>query len=101
MKLTKKKAIKLHRELWDWIYHHPSKRKKDWPRWKANGGDLPSVYNLCFFCESKYNCCLVDWVKTFSCTSPESFYRSYCNAKSIKTKKKYAKIIRDLPESRA
>lgn len=26
MKLTKKQAYKLHYELWDWLYHNPSRK---------------------------------------------------------------------------
>jgi len=99
MKLTKKKAIELHRELWDWLYHNPSKDKTDWPRWRGNGGDLLYVYNLCFLCESSTFCCLLDWSPTYSCMTHNSWYKKYLYAKSSKTRKKYAKIIRDLPKA--
>ena len=47
MKLTRDEAIRLHRELWDWLTRNPDKKKMDWPRWKNFG----SMNGYCFFCE--------------------------------------------------
>ena len=45
----------LHQELWEWLEYHTNCTKEDWPRWKENGGDVPSVENYCFYCEyTKY-----------------------------------------------
>ena len=33
MKLTKKKALEIAIELWEWIVDNPGKYKGDWPRW--------------------------------------------------------------------
>jgi len=47
VKLTKDEAVRLHRELWDWLSKNPGKEKYDWPGWK--------IYNMvmhqCFCCE--------------------------------------------------
>jgi len=108
MKLTKKKAIELHRELWDWLYGHPSKAKEDWPRWIEHGGTIPPVKDDCFLCEYARgpnggfpNCssCPLDWGPTFYCAlSSKSYFVAWAYSKTPKTRKKYAKIIRDLPE---
>jgi len=105
MKLTKKKAIELHRELWDWLYHHPNKQKWDWPSWESNGGNIPRVSSYCFLCEYSVQhwnnycreTCILDWSPDSGCLGDGAFER-WDNAISPRTRKKYAKIIRDLPE---
>ena len=103
MKLTKKRAIKLHRELWDWLFHHPSKKKWDWPRWTRNGGDISVIENDCFLCEydkfRKDDCmaCPLDWGGR-NCNDDNAYFNLWNKAKLLGTRKKYAKIIRDLPE---
>ena len=47
MKLTKKEAIKRHRELWGWLAENPMKDKLDWPGWERYDAPL----NGCFLCE--------------------------------------------------
>jgi len=102
-KLTKKKAIKLHRRLWDWLYHHPSKRKEDWPEWKFNGGRIADVKSWSFGCHLKFhhdillfeaceNCCF----DNFICLG--GLFINWKQATTAKVRKKYAKLIRDLPE---
>lgn len=44
-------AISLHREMWNWLADNPSKDKKDWPRWRKNGGDIEHCFASCFMCE--------------------------------------------------
>jgi len=95
---TKEEAIRLHRELWDWLYHHPLKGKEDWPKWVWNDGDL-DAYNRCFLCDYVGSCCPVNWVTTTDCMSKRSYYHRWSKAKTPKTRKKYAKLIRDLPEA--
>ena len=104
MKLTKKRAIELHRELWDWLYKHPTKSKANWPRWWFNGGDLKSVDASCFLCEyihGKSGCagCPLDWSPSVIC-SAGGYFTGWDEAGTWQTKRKYAKLIRDLPEKR-
>jgi hypothetical protein len=47
MKLTKKEAIKRHRELWGWLAENPMKEKRDWPGW----GEYEDINGGCFLCE--------------------------------------------------
>ena len=51
MKLTKKRAIELHRQLWDWLAKNPGKDKNQWPEWQWNGGEFMEVEFECFLCE--------------------------------------------------
>ncbi len=47
MKLTKKKALEIAIELWEWMVDNPGKFKLEWPGWEVYGemeGDCP-------FCE--------------------------------------------------
>ena len=50
-KLTKKRALELHAELWMWLALNPNKQKQNWPRWKVNGGSIPHAAGHCFCCE--------------------------------------------------
>lgn len=94
MNLTKKQAYKLHYELWDWLYNNPNKHKWNWPKWEYNGGKVKTTQLDCFLCEIygfKYQneCqgCPLD---------PFSYWNDWQEAKTPKTKKKYAKLIRDI-----
>jgi len=51
MILTKRKAIELSCELWEWIAKTGGE-KEDWPEWERNGGKYPSVHADCFLCGS-------------------------------------------------
>jgi len=55
-KLTKEEAIRLHRELWDWLSKYPKAGKISWPGWIGNGGDVDdNVLSHCFCCEYANN----------------------------------------------
>lgn len=104
---SKKRAIELHRKLWDWLYHHPSKDKDDWPRWIHNGGDIngDGVVSLCFLCEYSRHTgtgcrgCPLDWEITKYCVW-NGYFDRYSRVSSPKTRKKYAALIRDLREKK-
>ena len=49
LKLNKKTALKLHKELWLWLAANPKKRKQHWPGWKRKGALKTNHY--CFACE--------------------------------------------------
>ena len=50
MILTKRKAIELSCELWEWLAK-TGKKKRDWPGWEENGGKYPDREgNRCFLC---------------------------------------------------
>lgn len=100
------------RGLWDWLSHHPKKKKEDWTRWVTNGGDVPLVSNDCFLCEALKNnddgCgedgenCPADWSPALGCQQREgdealSVFQKWERAKSPRTIKKYAILVRDIP----
>lgn len=115
MKLTKKEAIKRHRELWGWLAENPMKEKTDWPRWERYDAPL----NGCFLCEyalkSKKNdsnrlniCdyCPVEFKETND--YPRGTF-GYCLgglfirwlwATNPKERSRLASLIRDLPEKK-
>lgn len=109
MRLNKKQAVQLTLALWDWLYENPTKSKEDWPGWKKNGGKYPDVTDDCFCCEytqfredENYRrsmtitydsgcesyCPLNEELK--GCRHDDSFWQKWINAKSSRTKKKYA-----------
>ncbi len=47
MKLTKKKALSIAIELWEWIVDNPGKRKSAWPGWEKYG----KMHESCSLCE--------------------------------------------------
>ena len=110
-KLTRKRAIKLHRQLWNWLAKNPDKGKGDWPEWEYNGGKIQSCNNDCFACEvtavisGLEDCykCLFDWGKFPTCGTGciKGLYSSWLVAKTKKNKAKIALEIANLPERRA
>lgn len=97
MELTKKRTIKLHREHWRWC-KRTGKDKKDWPEWE----NYPNILYNCFLCEyTQENCdkCPLEW-NTESCLDVGSYYRRWLEAKTPRTRKKYAKLIAELPEKK-
>lgn len=71
MRITRKRARKLHIELWTWLAEHPGENKYTWPGW-----DKVTAINYCFACE-------VAGSKT---TSVEDNTCLYCPIKSWATK---------------
>ena len=108
MKRSKKEAIRLHREMWNWLYENPVVEDKsfnekwDWPGWEQ----VKYIDTYCFLCEynSSHNnnyCrdqCILNWNSLNSCINENSAYTEWEHAKTIEGRKKYAKLIRDLPE---
>lgn len=107
-KYQKRTILKLHRELWDWMYKNPSRDKREWPKWKHNGGPYEGNSIDCFLCDwveqtsgmgctSVHSDCLLDWSPTTNCLDHGSYFDKWLNSMTPKAKKKYAKLIRDLP----
>jgi hypothetical protein len=104
-KMTLDEAKELHYQLWDWLYQTGCNEKEEWPEWEENGGKIRGVEAYCFVCEMTKTCetCPVDWVLTKRCCEAEwagdksGYFTLWCTALSTKLRKKYAKIIRDLP----
>jgi len=112
--LCKSEVIEKHQKLWDWLYHHPYREKYDWPEWEVNGGEeIDETDGFCFCCHfavtiSKLinpcgdSCvfCPLDWGTESGRCDGHSAYSKWIVAKTSKTRKKYAAIIRDLPENK-
>ena len=111
MSLTRRQAIRRHRMLWGWLADNPGTKhkltkKSDWPGWEYNGGRYAEVDEDCFLCEYAFRVidmtcpqCPLDWGEDLLCV--ESIYLDWCEARTPKTRSKYAEIIRDLPVRRA
>ena len=108
MARTKAQLKKLHRELWQWLADNPNLKKKHWPRWKFNGGDVQDATNQCFACEamSPQDC----GVDEGSCDDCPCFSKNHCelddgnnpfdmwnetNTTNQKARRKYALLVRD------
>ena len=108
MKLTRKKAIELCILLWEWLAE-TGKEKEDWPKWaKYKNYVLPigsRVSQLCWFCEyseqkkkaGKAICDSCPYYETYgACFDPdevEGYYKKWEDAKTPRTRKKYAKLF--------
>ena len=98
-KLTRVKALEICRDLWDYLAETGSYDKNDWPGWREHG----RMRHACPCCEyAKMDCsfCLFlgCWRNTdFStpCCDLVSPFRKWCDVRTPKTRKKYAKIIAD------
>ena len=121
---NKRQMIKLHRELWGWLYENPKdedgffNEKSAWPRWAdKEAGDIPTNHGDCFGCayaraindgnihSCKKMCPLVWTSEEGDCLDDKpgdekGLYLCWATAKTVKTKKKYAALIRDLQVKR-
>ena len=103
MKLTKKKTIEYHREMWNWLAETGEKYKHHWPGFEKMGWTT----SYCFLCEyaethTKHYCnqtCILIWPPDDQgCDEGKDPYSHWDRAKTKRTRKKYAKIISELPE---
>jgi len=112
-KLNRQRYIKLHKELWGWLATTGEKLKEKWPGWKWNGGKyIDEAGDWCFCCDyailhaeenENYDIeycgfCPITWAPDSvqdHCLNAGSDYYKWSIANTIKTRKKYAKKIRD------
>ncbi len=108
-KLSRKKALEITRDLWDWLAKHPSKRKEDWVGWEYNGGKIGTMSNNCPCCEYigfiplkdiplKDNCSEICPLKNLwkkGCMIETSAFQRWYVSKDERIKQKYAKQIAD------
>jgi hypothetical protein len=93
--MTEAQCKAAHIDLWDWLYHHPSKNKYEWPEWGTNGGQYVHVLNRCFACDLCFGRCRHCLLEIKHCEYSDSEFKQWSHATSEKTRKKYAAIIRD------
>jgi hypothetical protein len=100
--MTEAQYKEAHIALWDWLFHHPSKEKYNWPGWEHNGGGYGEVFGDCFACEcsardnggTERNCLFCP-LKKEACLDAPSIYDHWVKISDPKVRKKYAAIIRD------
>ena len=119
MRLTKKKVLQITAGLFGWLEDNPKKTKSEWPEWKVNGGNIPALLDDCACCDyvgktvkagdtwPETNCERCPLIKLwpflensedYPCNNPTykyGYYYKWDHAKSSKTKKKYARIIKE------
>lgn len=94
MKLTKKKAIEICKELWAWC-EETGGDKRDWPKW-AEYGKMLGWCPLCEYSEQKrearvYRCGYCAYFNKFShCHDLASPYRDWIFAKTRAQRKEAA-----------
>ncbi len=116
MRLSKKRAIELHRKLWHYLFCYPQKEKEDWPHWARNGGEYPAVLHDCFLCEysaqwhgERCRKCLLRWPttnkahKNHFCEDSDDgktvgLFSRWSAETDLTKRKALAKQIRDLPK---
>lgn len=92
---------KAHKKLWGWLAENPTKEKEDWPQWEPNGGNIPNIFFLCFACSIGYGdiCPLTN----IECAPSKpgmycfSEFHRWTNAITPKSRRKYAKLIAEMP----
>lgn len=109
--LTRKEAIKKHREMWDIIYKYCHERcdPKTVPNAKKikrtilremNGGRMPVLHSDCYLCEYAHpeGCqkCPLEW--GILCYVKGGLFEQFCQAKNYKEAAYFALRIRDLRE---
>ena len=96
----------LHKELWQYLIDNPNKDKKDWPRWKSNGGDIEKIDDNCFACEYKlkypseyfytcYKCC--PFKVKFRSACLNGLYEEWNESEDLNKRSKLAKQIKKFP----
>lgn len=106
MRLTKKRALDISIELWEWMAKTGSNYKGDWPGWEKYG----EMFNYCPLCEyagavkietNRCKKCLLKW-GAFGCERQgESQYLKWDDALTKADRKKYAGLfVKQLKEIR-
>lgn len=108
--ITFENAQKCHRRMWGWLAETGEREKSDWPEFheaNSHGKIIQRPLVSCFCCEmTQFECerCPIKWAKAWyrcsPCETRTSPYQKWKDAYTIKARKKYAAIIRDLPWER-
>ncbi len=108
MKLTKKKAIKLFREHWQWLTETGTIWKDEWPEHDFEEDPISGGCFLCEYLDQKEaelgkneDCdnCPIDWGTSKTCVGDsKSPFMKWIHSQTVPTCKKYAKIVSELPE---
>ena len=96
MGLTFERAHKLHKDKWGHFAKTGNKDIYACPNWES----MMNFPNRCSACAiAKISCrfCPIKWDNGKICSDNDSYFQKWRNAKTPKTRKKYAAIIRDMP----
>jgi len=105
-KLTKKQALFLCWQLWEWLAETGCAVKDDWPHWEWNKGKVKGMFNACPCCEyqrqqgkegisCRSDCPLKTlWPK--GCLHRLSPYAKWDHTLSTQSRKNHARAIADV-----
>ena len=48
---TKRRTLKVCRDLWQWLADNPDNEKYEWLGWEENGGKIPECWGSCPLCQ--------------------------------------------------
>ena len=105
--MTKKEALQITIRLWKWLYQNPFKLKSNWPEWKINGGNVPTMLSNCSLCDFVKNasgvlncefCPLKDFWPHGDCINRDSAWWKWEDAISIEECKEHSKAIYEAAE---
>lgn len=90
MRLTKKKAIDISIELWEWLAETGETRKKDWNGWNKYGY-MWAYCALCKYARQRGGACgYCPYYEVFGLCGDTNPYGRWLYAETPKTRKKYA-----------
>ena len=90
MDLTKKKALELTIELWEWLAETGGV-KREWSGWKEYGDDIRGD---CFLCEyTKGDCSLCPLTQFGGDSCCDTYYSDWESDMTKTGRKKYAKLF--------
>lgn len=110
-KLTKKKAIEKHREMWTWLAEKTEERKEIVRKVSffaenyVRKSEIP--HQKCYCCEYMLEknvkercigCCIIDWGDDHDCMGDASLYTKWVHAGSWMNAARLAREIAELPE---
>ncbi len=97
-----------HKALWNWLSKHPDHKtkKKHWPGWSPNRGNVKPNDSDCFACEyvdsidpNSHCCgnCPIVWPNNAVCGNYKNVFDNWFSSHDTETRAKLAAQIRDLP----
>ena len=102
MRLTRKKSIELCIALWEWLAE-TGEQKEKWPEWDKYEDIIDSLCWLCHYNNHTIagnrrrndgNCVTCPYLKKYGhCNIMGSFFNLWEDAKTPRTRKKYAKLF--------
>ena len=98
-----------HKALWNWLSKNPDHKtkKRHWPGWDFNGGNVKKTDSDCFACEYQDSIdpiydtlctsCPIVWPNNAKCGHVKGVFDAWEYSRNEETRSKRAAQIRDLP----